>query len=87
MSAHMNTVAGNEILVLTGARRYPQLNLFGLNPGLIKTNIRDNFLGKGSLKSRIMETAIGLLTPTPMWRGGRESPPRYIGRGAISSSS
>lgn len=62
--AHMNTVAGNEILVLDGARRYPQLNLFGLNPGLIKTNIRDNFLGQGSLKSRIMETVIGLLMPT-----------------------
>jgi NAD(P)-dependent dehydrogenase (short-subunit alcohol dehydrogenase family) len=64
LPAHMNTVAGNEILVLTGARRYPHLNVFGLNPGLIKTNIRDNFLGKGSLKSRLMETVIGLLTPT-----------------------
>lgn len=64
LPAHMNTVAGNEILVLTNARRYPHLNVFGLNPGLIKTNIRDNFLGKGSLKSRIMETLIGLLTPT-----------------------
>lgn len=62
MAAHMNTVAGNEILVLDGARRYPQLNLFGLNPGLIKTGIRDNFLGRGSLKSRLVETLIGLLS-------------------------
>lgn len=64
LPAHMNTVAGNEILVLDGARRYPQLGLFGLNPGLIKTNIRDNFLGKDSLKSRLLETLVGLLAPT-----------------------
>lgn len=65
MAAHMNTVAGNEMLVLDGARRYPHLTFFGLNPGLIKTGIRNNFLGQGSLKSRITETLIGLLTPTP----------------------
>ena len=64
MPAHMNTVAGNEMLVLDAARRYPHATFFGLNPGLIKTNIRDNFFGKGSLKSRAMETLIGLLTPT-----------------------
>jgi NAD(P)-dependent dehydrogenase (short-subunit alcohol dehydrogenase family) len=63
-SAHMNTVAGNEMLVLDAAKRYPNATFFGLNPGLIKTNIRDNFFGKGSLKSRVMETLIGLLTPT-----------------------
>ncbi len=64
MSAHMNTVAGNEILVLDGARCYPNIGVFGLNPGLIKTGIRDNFFGKGSLKSRLMEALIGQLTPT-----------------------
>ncbi|MCL9849494.1 SDR family NAD(P)-dependent oxidoreductase [Ralstonia solanacearum P673] len=64
MSAHMNTVAGNEMLVLDAAGRYPHTTFFGLNPGLIKTNIRDNFFGKDSLKSRVMETLIGLLTPT-----------------------
>lgn len=63
MAAHMNTVAGNEMLVLDGARRYPHLRLFGLNPGLIKTSIRDNLLGQGSLKSRLLEGIIGLLTP------------------------
>lgn len=63
MSAHMNTVAGNEMLVLDAAKRYLNATFFGLNPGLIKTNIRDNFLGKGSLKSRVMEMLIGLLTP------------------------
>jgi NAD(P)-dependent dehydrogenase (short-subunit alcohol dehydrogenase family) len=64
MSAHMNTVAGNEMLVLDAAKRYPQATFFGLNPGIIKTNIRDNFFGKNSLTSRVMETLIGLLTPT-----------------------
>ncbi|TAL98708.1 MAG: SDR family NAD(P)-dependent oxidoreductase [Paraburkholderia sp.] len=63
-AAHMNTVAGNEMLVLDAAKRYPQATFFGLNPGLIKTNIRDNFFGKDSLKSRVMEALIGMLTPT-----------------------
>jgi NAD(P)-dependent dehydrogenase (short-subunit alcohol dehydrogenase family) len=64
MAVHMNTVAGNEMLVLDAARRYPQARFFGLNPGLIKTSIRDNFLGKGSLRSRVTETLIGWFTPT-----------------------
>lgn len=64
MPAHMNTVAGNEMLVLEAAKRYPHATFFGLNPGLIKTNIRDNFFGKDTLKSRVMETLIGWLTPT-----------------------
>ncbi len=63
-AAHMNTVAGNEMLVLDGAQRYPQAVFVGLNPGLIKTSIRDNFFGKGSLKSRVMEGLIGWMTPT-----------------------
>jgi NAD(P)-dependent dehydrogenase (short-subunit alcohol dehydrogenase family) len=65
MPVHMNTVAGNEMLVLDGASRYPGVNIFGLNPGLIKTNIRDNFFGKDSFKSRFVETLIGWFTPTP----------------------
>ncbi len=65
MGAHMNTVAGNEALVLDTAKRYPHLSAIGLNPGLVKTSIRDNFLGKGSLKSGVMETLIGWLTPSP----------------------
>lgn len=65
MPVHMNTVAGNEMLVLDAAVRYPHASCFGLNPGLMKTTIRDNFLGAGSLKSRVIELLIGLLTPTP----------------------
>ena len=65
MTVHMNTVAGNEALVLDAVKRYPHATFIGLNPGLVKTNIRDNFLGKGSLKSRVMEALIGWLNPTP----------------------
>ncbi|MFY0567901.1 hypothetical protein ACN28E_29285 [Archangium lansingense] len=65
MTVHMNTVAGNEMLVLDAAKRYPHATFFGLNPGLIKTNIRDNFFGKDSFKSRFMESVIGIFTPSP----------------------
>lgn len=65
MSAHMNTVAGNEALVLDAAKRYPQLIVAGLNPGLIKTGIRENLLGKNTLKSTVLETLIGWFTPSP----------------------
>jgi len=64
-ATHMNTVAGNEMLVLDSAKRYPNARFFGLNPGLIKTNIRDNFLGAGSFKSRVIEALIGFLSQSP----------------------
>lgn len=74
MAVHMNTVAGNEALVLDAVRRYPALRTFGLNPGAIKTNIRDNFLGEGSLKSRAVEALIGLLTPSAATYAKRITP-------------
>lgn len=61
-AAHMNTVAGNEALVLDAAVRYPQVDVYGLNPGLIKTDIRSNYMGAGSLKHRVTEWLIGLMT-------------------------
>ncbi|GBR71505.1 SDR family NAD(P)-dependent oxidoreductase [Gluconobacter kanchanaburiensis] len=64
MAAHMNTVAGNEALVVEFAHRYPTLGVFGLNPGLIKSGIRSNLMGADSLKHRIMEWLIGKLAPT-----------------------
>lgn len=63
-AAHMNTVAGNEALVLDLAERHPSIDAFGLNPGLIKTGIRSNYLGAGSLEHRVSEWLIGLLTPS-----------------------
>jgi NAD(P)-dependent dehydrogenase (short-subunit alcohol dehydrogenase family) len=74
MKVHMNTVAGNEMLVIDAAKRYPHATFFGLNPGLIKTNIRDNVLGKDSFKSRFVETLIGWFTPTPETYAERIAP-------------
>lgn len=65
MKAHMNTVAGNESLVYDSASKYHGVSFYGLNPGIVKTNIRNNFLGENSWKSRILETIIGWFTPTP----------------------
>lgn len=57
---HMTTVAGNEALVLDGVKRYPSVQFFGLNPGLIKTNIRANFMGGNqSLRFKLTEGLIG----------------------------
>jgi NAD(P)-dependent dehydrogenase (short-subunit alcohol dehydrogenase family) len=64
IKVHMNTVAGNEMLVLDAAKQYPNATFFGLNPGVIKTNIRNNYLGEGSLKSRVVEGLIGWVTPS-----------------------
>lgn len=64
MKVHMNTVATNEALVIDMQKRHPNLLFFGLNPGLIRTNIRANFLGEGSLVHKSAEFLIGLFTPT-----------------------
>lgn len=65
MKVHMNTVAGNEMLVLDGSARDSRVRYFGLNPGLIKTNIRANYLGEGSVTHRLSEFFIGLMMQTP----------------------
>lgn len=56
-AAHSNTVAGNEVLVLEAARRFANVDIFGLNPGFVKTGIRANLLG-----SRTLVTVIEWLT-------------------------
>jgi NAD(P)-dependent dehydrogenase (short-subunit alcohol dehydrogenase family) len=63
--AHMNTVAGNEALVYDSVAKYHNVHFYGLNPGLVKTGIRNNLLGEGSLKSKILEGVVGWLTKTP----------------------
>jgi NAD(P)-dependent dehydrogenase (short-subunit alcohol dehydrogenase family) len=60
-AAHMNTVAGNEALVLDGAKRYPNASFFGLNPGFIKSNIRSNLFGGETLLYRFIEWMTGLM--------------------------
>src|SRR5262249_43394297 len=64
ISAHMNGVAGNEVLVLDSARRYPNATFFGVNPGGVKTDIRSNLFGANTLKFRLIETMIGLVSPS-----------------------
>jgi hypothetical protein len=71
----MNTVAGNEALVLYGARQYPDINVYGLNPGLIKSNIRSNMSGgQDSIRYQITEGIIGILTMSADTYAGRIVP-------------
>jgi NAD(P)-dependent dehydrogenase (short-subunit alcohol dehydrogenase family) len=87
MKVHMNTVAGNEALVLDGKQRYPAVLFFGLNPGLIKTNIRANFMGEGSVTHRVVEFFIGLFMQSPDAYAERIVPllfaPELEGRSAV----
>ncbi len=73
LAQHMNTVAGNEMLVLDAVKRYPHLDSFGLNPGLVKTNIRSNFLGRSRFFG-LIEGLIGMFNPTPEEYAGRIVP-------------
>jgi NAD(P)-dependent dehydrogenase (short-subunit alcohol dehydrogenase family) len=66
LTAHGNTVAGNEALALGADGRFPGPAYFGMGPGLIKTGIRENYLGRDSrLGYRLFEGAIGLFLQSP----------------------
>ena len=62
MAAHLNTVAGNEMLVHYFAKRYKDINFYGLNPSLLPTNIRSNYMGANSFKFRAAEWLIRLIS-------------------------
>eukprot|EP01041_Mallomonas_annulata_P011148 gene11148-23307_t len=64
-TVHMNSVAGNEALVLHHAKNTPKVQFFGLNPGLVVTDIRNNTLGDNSWTSWVVESITGWFTPTP----------------------
>jgi NAD(P)-dependent dehydrogenase (short-subunit alcohol dehydrogenase family) len=64
-AVHMNTVAGNEMLVLDAAKRYPNASFFGLNPGFIKTNIRTYLFGGDTVLYRFTEWMMGLVASSP----------------------
>lgn len=75
MPQHMTTVAGNEALVLDAARRHPAVDFFGLNPGLIQSNIRSNVLGgSGTLRHRLVEAMIGVVMMSPEAYAERMTP-------------
>ena len=60
LNAHYNTVVGNEALVLDSASRYPSINFYGLNPGLIRSNIL-SVLFNNRFLLRLNQIIIGLL--------------------------
>jgi NAD(P)-dependent dehydrogenase (short-subunit alcohol dehydrogenase family) len=60
-AAHMNTVAGNEMLVLDAVKRYPNASSFGLNPGIIKSNIRSNLFNGDTLLYRFIDWMTGVM--------------------------
>jgi NAD(P)-dependent dehydrogenase (short-subunit alcohol dehydrogenase family) len=64
--SHMNTVVANDALVMGVARTQPDLvNIYGLNPGIIKTELMFDFLGgKDSLVSQIQQHWIGSVCPS-----------------------
>jgi hypothetical protein len=45
-----------------------------LNAGAVSTGIRSNFMGEGSLKHRMLESVLRLMTPTPQTYAGRIAP-------------
>lgn len=62
--AHMQTVIGNDALVGHLTKKYKNVNVYGLNPGLIKTDILSGLLGQGSILLKLQQTVIGIVTPT-----------------------
>jgi NAD(P)-dependent dehydrogenase (short-subunit alcohol dehydrogenase family) len=74
-AAHMNTVAGNEALVLENAAKSNGILYFGLNPGLIKTGIRSNaYSGVMRVFGPVIEVILGLLTPSPQSYAAKIAP-------------
>jgi NAD(P)-dependent dehydrogenase (short-subunit alcohol dehydrogenase family) len=73
MAAHANTVAGNEVLVLEAGRRFPDIDVFGLNPGMVKTSIRENFFGS-RLSLAVVEWLTGFMMIEPDVYAGRMVP-------------
>jgi NAD(P)-dependent dehydrogenase (short-subunit alcohol dehydrogenase family) len=63
---HMNTVTANEALTVAYRKKFPDIEIYGLNPGLVKTDIRGNIYS-GFLKylEPVLEGLIGLLFPDP----------------------
>ena len=60
-TAHGNTVIFNEALVRDTATKFPEVDVFGMNPGIIKTNIMAGVLGGGSLRLRLQQSVVGML--------------------------
>lgn len=59
--AHSNTVVVNECLVIDSAERFPLVNFYGMNPGIIKSNIMSGVLGDNPVLLKIQQTVMGIL--------------------------
>ena len=59
--AHSNGVVVNEALVLDSAVRYPSVNFYGMNPGIISTDIMTGVFGKNAVLLKLQQAVVGLL--------------------------
>ena len=64
---HANTIVGNEALVIHWAEKDKDHSYFGLNPGLIKTDIRKGAYDTPFMKAMgvVIEGMVGLFGTTP----------------------
>lgn len=63
ITAHGNTIIGNEALVLHCSENYANASFYGLNPGFIKSSIRTRVTGSGLL-NKVTEFIIGVTCPS-----------------------
>lgn len=63
--AHSNGVVVNESLVIDSATRFPLVNFYGMNPGIINSNIMSGILGENSILLKIQKTVVGLFFQSP----------------------
>jgi NAD(P)-dependent dehydrogenase (short-subunit alcohol dehydrogenase family) len=61
---HMNTVVANDALVLGYRTRYPDYQVYGLNPGMVTTGIRDNIWKDKKLIGSAVENIMSWFTPS-----------------------
>lgn len=59
--------------MLEAAKRFPGIEVFGLNPGVVRTNIRTNFF-KSQTVRRIVEALTSFITLDPNVYAGRLVP-------------
>jgi hypothetical protein len=74
-AVHMNTVAGNEALVLEYSAKADGILYFGLNPGMIKTGIRSNmYTGVMRVFGPVIEGILGLVSQSPKSYAAKMAP-------------
>ena len=59
--AHNNGLVVNESLVLDSASRFPLVTVYGMNPGIINSNIMSGILGENSILLKIQKMIAGLI--------------------------